>query len=158
MSVELREIGDVAVTHSGLSRTVLDYSLTMKRLVDEAKKAGFSAERWAELADFVATDEFVRVGNFKEVMNWAEYVGFLTGWAMSSEWDGSFRRITESGGIVFLELEERSKTGGFSSVVNSVSAFEFNDAGKIVHLDIYLQMALPETGMLASYEGVQISE
>ncbi len=156
--MELREISDVAAAYSGLSRTVLDYSLTMKRLVDEAKKPGFSTERWAELAEFVAADEFVRVGNFKEVMTWAEYTGFLTVWATSSEWEGSFRRITESGGIVFLELEERSKAGDYCSVVNSVSVYEFNDAGKIVHLDIYLQMALPETGMLASYEGVKISE
>jgi hypothetical protein len=156
--MELREIGDVAGDYTGLSRTVLDYSLTMKRLVDAAKQPGFSARRWADLAEFVDTATFVRVGNFKEVMNWAQYTEFLTGWAVSSQWEGSFRRVTQSGGVVFLELEERSKVGDYASVVNSVSVYEFSAAGKITHLDIYLQMALPETGMLASYEGVQISE
>ena len=73
----------------------------------------------------------------------AEYVGFLTGWATSAEWEGSFKRITEAPGLVFLELEERSRYGEMTSVVNSVSVYEFDEDGKIVHLDIYLQMPLP---------------
>jgi len=90
-------------------------------------------------------------------MNWSDYVNFLTNWATSSEWECSFKRITERPDLVFLELEERSKTGGYSSIVNSVSVYEFNRAGKIRHVDIYLQMALPESAMLKSYEGVQMS-
>jgi hypothetical protein len=156
--MELREVSEVIDGYSGLSRVVLDYSQLMKRLVDSAKEPGFSADSWVPLAELVAVDEFERVGNFKEVMNWAEYVGFLTNWAPSSEWECSFKRVTEAGNTVFLELEERSRTGDFSSVVNSVSVYEFNDDGKLHHLDIYLQMALPESAMLESYEGVDISE
>lgn len=154
----LREVSEVVGNYSGLARKVLDYSLIMKRLVDGAKQPGFSVQSWAPLAELVATGEFERVGNFKEVMNWNEYVGFLTNWAVSSEWECSFKRITESGGVVFLELEERSNTAGFGSVVNSVSVYEFNEAGKIRHIDIYLQMALPGSEILKSYEGVRISE
>jgi hypothetical protein len=43
-------------------------------------------------------------------------------------------------------------------VVNSLSVYEFDVAGRIRHLDIYLQMAMPETAMLESYEGIQISK
>jgi hypothetical protein len=154
----LREVSEVVGNYSGLARKVLDYGLIMKRLVDGAKLPGFSVQSWAPLAELVATGEFERVGNFKEVMNWNEYVGFLTNWAISSEWECSFKRITESGGVVFLELEERSNTAGFGSVVNSVSVYEFNEAGKIRHIDIYLQMALPGNEILESYEGVRISE
>jgi hypothetical protein len=154
----LREVSEVVGNYSGLSRKVLDYSLIMKRLVDGARQPGFSVQSWAPLAELVATGEFERVGNFKEVMNWDEYVGFLTNWAVSSEWECSFKRITESGGVVFLELEERSNTAGFSSVVNSVSVYEFTEAGKIRHIDIYLQMALPGSEILKSYEGVRIPE
>jgi hypothetical protein len=153
----LREVGEVAGGHTGLSRKVLEYSLLMKRLVDGAKQPGFSVESWAPLAELVAVDEFERVGNFKEVMNWREYVAFLTKWATSSEWECSFKRITETQNVVFLELEERSSVGGFTSVVNSVSVYEFDAAGKIRHLDIYLQMALPESAMPKSYEGARIS-
>lgn len=150
----LKEISDVIGGYTGHSRKVLEYSLLMKRLVDEAKQPGFSAASWAPLAELLAVDEFERVGNFKEVMNWQDYVGFLTNWAVSSEWECSFKRVTESGGVVFLELEERSKTGEYRSVVNSMSVYEFNAAGKIRHIDIYLQMELPPLEMLKSYEGV----
>ncbi len=140
-----------------LSQTVLDYSAVMKRLVDEAKQPGFSTENWAPLAELIDTQNFVRVGNFKEVMNWGgEYVAFLTNWATSSEWESDFKRVTQAGNVVFLELEERSRIGEFSNSVNSVSVYEFDPSGKITRIDVYLQMALPDPDMLASYEGVEI--
>ena len=155
---ELRDVRDVIEHTSGLSRTVLDYSLIMKDLVDAAKRPGFSADSWAPLAALIDVDDFERVGNFKEVMTWPDYVGFLTNWAPTSLWECSFKRITESGDVVFLELEERSTTGDFASVVNSLSVYEFNAAGRIRHLDIYLQMALPGSDALAGYEGIRITE
>lgn len=157
MAPLMRDVSEVLGEYRGLSRKILEYSLIMKRLVDSAKAPGFSVESWEPLASLVATDEFERVGNFKEVMNWNEYIQFLTGWAVSSEWECSFKRITENGNLVFLELEERSRVGDHGSVVNSVSVYEFNDAGKIRHIDIYLQMALPSGDMLKSYEGFQIA-
>jgi hypothetical protein len=150
----LQEIRDVIGNYTGLSRKVLDYSQIMKRLVGSAKQPGFSVASWAPLAEVIAVDEFERVGNFKEVMNWQDYIDFLTHWAMSAEWECSFKRITEAGNIVFLELEERSRIGDYNSVVNSVSVYEFNSAGRIRHLDIYLQMELPGSEMLKSFEGV----
>jgi hypothetical protein len=92
----LRDIRDVIDNHVGRSRTVLEYGLVTKRLVDEAKKPGFGVDSWAPLAELVAIDEFERVGAFKEVMDWPAYVDFLTNWATSSEWECSLRRITET--------------------------------------------------------------
>ena len=76
---------------------MLDYSALMKRMVDEAKRPGFTVDSWGPLAELIDTENFVRVGNFKEVMNWQDYIAFLTSWAGSSEWDCSFRRVTEAG-------------------------------------------------------------
>lgn len=146
----MENVQDIVGNYTGVSRLVLDYSLVMKRMVDEAKKPGFSEASWAPLAELVAVDEFERVGNFMEVYDWPGYIAFLTKWAMSSEWECSFKRITEVKGRVFLELEERSKVGGYSSVVNSLTVYEFNAAQKLRHLDIYLQMPLPE-GMGAPF-------
>lgn len=154
----LKAVGDVIDDYTGRSRTVLEYCRTTKRLLDEAKNPGFSVESWAPLAELVAVDEFERVGAFKEVMNWSDYADFLTGWATSSEWECSFKRITEASGMVFLELEERSTIGEFSNAVNSLSVYEFDAAGKIRHIDVYLQMVLPDSEMLKSFEGVKISE
>ncbi len=141
-------VEDIADDYSGRSRTVLDYCMTTKRLVDQAKQPGFSADSWAPLAELVATAAFERVGAFKEVMKWPEYADFLTNWATSSEWECSFKRITETADRVFLELEEHSAIGDFSNVVNSLSVYEFDDAGKITHIDLYLQMVPLTAGML----------
>lgn len=154
----LRDVEDVVDEHSGLSRAVLEYSLLMKRLVREAGEPGFSAERFAPLAELVAVDDFDRVGNFKELMDWDEYVAFLLRWAPTADWDCSFKRISEVPGLVFLELEERTTAGGVTSAVNSLSVYEFDDAGKIRHIDIYLQMPIPVEFMPDAYAGVRISE
>lgn len=154
----MSKVEDVIDGYTGRSRTVLDYSMVTKRLVGEAKQPGFSVDSWGPLAELVDVAVFERVGAFKEVMRWPDYVQFLSGWASSSEWDCSFKRITEVDGVVFLELEERSEVGDFSSVVNSLSVYEFDDAGRITHIDLYLQMALPNTDMLKSFDGVEISE
>ena len=153
----LQDVCDVADDYSGISRAVLEYCMTTKRLVDAAKHPGFSQDSWAPLAVLIDTDAFIRVGNFKEVMNWPEYVGFLTNWAASSDSECSLRRVTETGSVVFLELEERSRIGDFSNSVNSVSTYEFNGSGKITRIDVYLQMALPDPDMLAGYDGIEIS-
>ena len=158
MMAELRDIAEAALDYTGLSRNALEYSLEMKRMVDAAKQPGFSEANWATLASYVDTEKFSRVGNFKEVMTWAEYTAFLTPWAVNSDWEGSFKRVTESGKVVLLELEERSRVGELTSLVNSVSVYEFNDAGKLAHLDIYLQMPMPDPKMLAVYNDIRISD
>lgn len=139
----MKDIADVIDDYTGNARRVLDYAQVMKRMVDESKQPGFSAASWDVLLDLVAADDFVRVGNFKETQDWAGYVEFLTAWAPNAEWECSFKRITEVEDRVYLELEERSRMGDFSSVVNSLSVYEFGDDGRIHHLDVYLQMELP---------------
>lgn len=158
VSKSMPDINDIIDEYSGLSRKVLDYGVITKRLVDEAKQPGFGVDSWAPLGELIDTEKFVRVGNFKEVMNWNDYVAFLTGWAANSEWECSFKRVTEVGNVVFLELEERSTIGDFSNSVNSLSVYEFDKAGKITHIDVYLQMAMPDPEMLSSYADVEITK
>lgn len=146
-----KDVRDVIDQYSGLSRKVLEYSLIMKQMVDAAKKPGFSDSSWAPLTALVAVAEFERVGNFLEVMSWHDYVSFLTKWAKGSEWESSFKRVSESDNVVFLELEERSRVGTHTSLVNSSTIYEFNAAGKLRHLDIYLQMKPVPQEMLKAY-------
>jgi len=154
----MKDVDEVIDAYSGRAHTALLYTQTVKRLADAAKRPGFTVDDWVPLAALVDTGEFERVGNFKEVMNWTEYVGFLSNWAPSSSWEASFKRVSEVDGVVFLELEERSEVGDFTSVVNSLSVYEFTDEEKISHIDLYLQMALPNMEMLDSYQSVEISE
>jgi hypothetical protein len=154
----MSDIDSVIDRYSGLQRTVLEYGQVVANLVKAAKEPGFSVDSWVALGELVAVTEFVRVGNFKEVMNWQEYTSFLTNWATSAEWDCSFKRITQAGEVVFLELEERSKMGTFESVVNSMSVYEFSADNLIRRIDVYLQMELPSPELLAGYDGVEISQ
>ena len=147
----LRELSEVVGGYAGFSRKVLELALLMKRLVDEAKRPGFSQASWAPLAELVAVDEFERVGNFLEVMRWPDYVAFLIEVGDIVGMGVLVQTYNREGPRGFLELEERSQVGEHRSVVNSVSVYEFNHAGKLRHLDIYLQMKMPDPEMLKAY-------
>ncbi|MGV0834998.1 hypothetical protein [Mycolicibacterium thermoresistibile] len=145
-------LDDVLATTTGRSRAVLEYSRTTKRLVDSAKQPGFTVESWAPLGELIAIDDFVRVGPFIEVMDWNQYTEFLTNWAMSSDWDCTFQRLTETPDLVFLELEERSRIGDFSSVVNTLSVYEFDADDKMRRIAVYLQMEMPSGAPMPSFD------
>ncbi|MCK0176587.1 hypothetical protein [Mycolicibacterium sp. F2034L] len=151
-------IDDVIGGTTGRSRAVLEYSQTMRRLVKSAKDPGFSVESWAPLAELIDVEAFVRIGPFKAVMNWTEYTEFLTNWAKSSDWDCSFKRLTETADVAFLELEERSQIGDFSSVVNTASVYEFNADDKITYVAVYLQMQLPDPAAMPDFQGAGEAE
>lgn len=136
------DIASAAQRYSGNMRTAIEYGMFQKVLMDRSKVADdYSPDEWLGLKQFV-TDDFERIGNFKEVMTFQDMVGFLQAWAPTQHWEGSFKRVSESGNVVFLELEERVGEGDEQTAVNSVTVYEFNDAGKIRHLDVYLQAAM----------------
>jgi len=121
-----------------LTRTVLEYEQTMKRLVPGLE----SAADWAPLAEFVAVDEFERIGTFLEVQNWQQYTEMITGWARATDsFETTVLRISEVDSLVYFEIEERHFRSGGVNVVNSMTVFEFNDEGRIHRLNVYLQQA-----------------
>ncbi len=123
-----------------LARKVLQYGEVMERIVVAAKEPGFTEAGWDELAALMDVAKFRRVGNDKAEMGWEVYRGLLTMWATTTDFWAQFHRISEVGKVVFLELTEHNiPRGGKESVVNSMSVYEYDDAGKLIHLDIYLQ-------------------
>jgi hypothetical protein len=126
------------------ARKVLQYGEIIERMVKAAKQPGFTEAGWDELASLLDVAKFERVGNDRAAMGWDVYRGLLTQWATTTDFWGRFRRISEVGNLVFLELEEHNTPigpsgGGGESVVNSCTVYEFDEADKLVHLDIYLQ-------------------
>lgn len=138
-----------------LSRRVLEYAAVMKRLVDRAKQPGFTAASWAPLAEMVAVNGFERVGTFKEVVRWDDYVELLTGWAIRSDWHPLVRRVSEQPGLVYLELAELAIYDGGEERINSVSVYEFDQQDRIRHLDVYMQQ---EQGVVQHKETWDYSE
>ena len=119
-----------------LTRTILDYEGTIKRLVPTIK----GPADWAPLTEFVAVDEFERVGTFLEVQNWQQYTDMLTQWASATDsFETTVHRISELDRLVYFEIEEQHFRSGHVHVVNSMTVFEFDQGGKIRHLDVYLQ-------------------
>jgi hypothetical protein len=122
-----------------LAPIALEYAAIYGRVVPLARAPGFGEDAWAPLEALIAVDEFERVGLQKEVMDWPAYRSALTAFARSGDWEGTFRRVTEFGNLVFLELVERLTKAGRVTELNSLSVFEFDEAAKIRHLDIYVQ-------------------
>jgi hypothetical protein len=119
-----------------LTRKVLEYEQTMKRLVQRPE----APAHWAPLTELVAVHQFERVGTFLEVQDWRQYTEMLTRWASATDFfETTVRRISELPCLVFYEIEERHVRGGTVNVVNSMTVFEFNEERKIRHLDVYLQ-------------------
>lgn len=122
-----------------LTRKVFDYDRAMRRLLPTVK----GPNDWAPLAEFVAVDEFERIGCFLEVQNWQQYTEMLTQWSSATvKFETTVRRISELPNLVYYEIEERHFHGDRVDVVNSHTVFEFNADGKICHLAVYLQQPM----------------
>jgi hypothetical protein len=122
------------------ARKVMQYGEIIERTVRAAKEPGFTEAGWGELAGLLDVETFERVGNDKVAMGWEVYRQLLTMWATTTDFWSEFHRISEVGKLVILELtEHNTPRGGAESVVNSCTLYEFDDAGRLVHLDIYLQ-------------------
>ena len=95
---------------------------------------------WEPVAEFVAVDEFKRVGAYLEELDWPDYCKFLTGWASGgTRFEMTEFYITEVGNAVFQEIEERHHRGDTFIRKNVIAVYRFNQDNKIVHLDIYEQ-------------------
>ena len=128
--------------YTGLSRLVLQYADIFSRIVEKLKQGSLSETDWAPIEEFVDVDNFQRVGIFLtgqvEVSTWQQYKAIISQYGAVTSWEGTLRRITEVSGLVFLELEERNTTGSIMDVANTIMIYQFNQADKIIKLDVYV--------------------
>ncbi len=121
-----------------LTQRVFEYDRALQRLV---AGAGDPID-WAPFAEFVAVEDFERVGTFLEVQNWKEYTEMLTRWiSVTESFETTVRRISETGALVYYEIEERHFRGDKVNVINSMTVFEFDANDRIRRLNVYLQQA-----------------
>lgn len=127
---------------SGLSRAVIQYSEAFTQIVEKLKTGPLSDADWAPMEQLVDIDAFERVGVFltprAEVIGWDQYKSYISQYAGGTSWEGTLRHVTETPGRVVLELEERNTRDGMTDVSNTVTIYEFNEAGKLRHLDVYV--------------------
>lgn len=96
-------------------------------------------EDWDPVSQFVAVDEFKRVGAYLEELDWRAYTQFLNDWAQGTRFEMTEFFITEAGNAVFQEIEERHYHGDTFIRKNVIAVYRFTEDGKIKHLDIYEQ-------------------
>jgi hypothetical protein len=128
--------------YTGLSRKVLQYTERFLQVINKIKQPGFSDADWSPLEELVDVRNFQRVGVFLsasvEVSNWQQYKAFITQYGGMTSWEGTLRRITEVPRLVYLELEERNTRSGVTDIANTVTIYEFNEADRLSHLDVYV--------------------
>lgn len=123
--------------HGPLTKQVLEYSDRIRKVA-----ATPTSDDWSAVAELVAVDQFERVGTFLEVQNWQEYTTMLTDWASGVDrFETETHRISEIDNLVYYEIEERHFVGDVTAVLNSLTIFDFDDDGKIRHLDVFMQKA-----------------
>lgn len=128
--------------YTGLSSKVIQYSEAFTALVEKAKAGPLSDADWHPIEQIVDPAAFERVGVFltaqAEVIDWATYKTYVAQYSTGTQWEGTLRHITEVPGRVVLELEERNTRDGVTDVSNTVTIYEFSDAGRLRHLDVYV--------------------
>lgn len=129
-------------TFTGLTQQVIAYGEGFEHVIAALKQGEADEADWARLEALVDAAAFERVGMFLtaevETIDWPTYRRYVSQYGHMTGWDGKLRRITESGNVVFQELEERNTRAGVTDISNTVTVFEFNEAGRIVHLDVYV--------------------
>jgi hypothetical protein len=128
--------------YTGLSRKVIQYSEHFTELIGKRKAGELTDADWAPIEGIVDVNAWERLGVFAgakaEKFGWPTYKSCIAQYGGGTSWEGTLRRITEVPGRVILELEERNTAGGHTDVSNTVTIYEFSDAGKLRHLDVYV--------------------
>ncbi len=120
-----------------LTRRVKEFVAAQGKVMAAGVK---SPSDWAPVAEFVAVDEFKRVGAYLEELTWDDYTHFLTGWASGgTRFEMTEFYVTEVGDTVFQEIEERHYRGDTFIRKNVIAVYRFTKDSKIRHLDIYEQ-------------------
>jgi hypothetical protein len=128
--------------YTGLSRKVLEYSEGFAQIVERLAKGPVSDADWAQFEQVVDVEHFERQGVFltpqAEICGWKKYKETISKYAGSTSWEGTVRHITETPGRVILELEERNTRAGITDISNTVTIYDFNNAGQVRHLEVYV--------------------
>jgi hypothetical protein len=92
------------------------------------------------LLPLVNADRFRRRGNERTEWDWPAYLAMLGQWnGNDGKYEKTLHRASEVGNVVYLDLDERSTHhDGSVSALRSISIYEFDDADKIVGVDVIM--------------------
>lgn len=103
-------------------------------------------EGWDALLPLIDPQRFRRRGNERTEMDWPAYRAMLEQWqAHSGRYEKTLHRASEVGDVVYLDLDERAtaKDGSVGSL-RSISIYEFDEANRIVAVDVIMGFHQPQ--------------
>ena len=124
-----------------LIKIVRDWADIYEGICKRSKHAKIAAADFDPIAALVATEDFLRIGVFKDEADWPLCLEKYVQFAGTSLWSGKVRYINTVGNIVFQELEETITRPNGENVIYTMSVFEFNDDDKVRTLRVYMQQA-----------------
>lgn len=107
---------------------------------------GKSDETFDALLPMIDSARFKRIGNERDQkMDWPTYRAMLEQWNVGSgTYEKHLYRATEAGNVVYLDLDEFSTAkDGSKSSLRSISIYEFDEADRIVSVDICMGFHQP---------------
>lgn len=108
---------------------------------------GKSDESFDALLPMINAERFMRTGNERdEKMDWPTYRAMLEQWdGGSGVYEKTLHRASEAGNVVYLDLDERSTAkDGTKSSLRSISIYEFDEADRIVAVDVCMGFHRPQ--------------
>ncbi len=110
-------------------------------ICERSQNKTITAEDFDPIAEMVATDEFIRIGIYKDEADWPLCLEKYLQFAGTSLWKGKVRYLHAVGNTVFQELEETITRAQGENVIYTMTVYEFNEQDKVRSLRIYMQQA-----------------
>jgi len=111
------------------------------QICTRSQHSEITAADFEPIAELVATDDFSRIGIYKDEADWPVCLEKYLQFAGTSLWSGKLRCINAVGNVVFQELEETITRPQGENVIYTMSVYEFNDEDKVTALRVYMQQA-----------------
>lgn len=115
-----------------------------------SRHSQITAADFDPIAELVATDEFLRIGIYKDEADWPLCLEKYVQFAGTSLWSGKLRYMHTVGDCVFQELEETITRQQGENVIYTMSVFEFDQEDKVKALRVYMQQAPDVENVLIS--------
>lgn len=122
------------------AKRAIAYGDKLAEIVNGVSDEGFDA-----ILPMIDAERFVRRGNERTEMDWPTYRAMLEQWnGGSGVYEKRLHRATEAGNVVYLDLDERDVANdGKESTLRSISIYEFDEADRIVAVDICMGFHQP---------------
>ncbi len=134
-------MGDQTARGERLIAIVRRWAEIYADICETSQHREITPEDFDPIAELVATDEFSRIGIYKDEADWPLCLQKYVQFAGTSRWSGKLRHINTVGNTVFQELEETITRSQGANVIYTMSVYEFNEDDKVTALRVYMQQA-----------------